>query len=54
MIKNVVEELNLTAGTPSPPGGGSLKTKGIAAPIFDSEGVRGAVFDFKELSLLNI
>jgi hypothetical protein len=26
-----------------------LKTKGIANPIFDSEGVRVAVFDLKEL-----
>src|SRR5947209_20453686 len=45
----VVKELN-TRNWPTPsPRGVSLKTKGIADPIFDSEGVTVAVFDLKEL-----
>jgi hypothetical protein len=45
----VVKELNTTGWPTPPPWGVSLKTKGIADPIFDSEGVRVAVFDLKEL-----
>jgi hypothetical protein len=34
---------------PLPPGRVSLKIKDLLDPIFDSEGVRVAVFDLKEL-----
>jgi hypothetical protein len=36
---------------PLPRGRVSMKIKGLLDPIFDSEGVRVAVFDLKELSL---
>jgi hypothetical protein len=35
----------LEAARPPPPGGGSLKTKGIADPIFETKGDRVAVFE---------
>src|SRR3954470_15212517 len=45
----VAKELNTRSWPTPPPWGVSLKTKGIGDPIFDSEGVRVAVFDLKEL-----